>query len=211
MMRKSGQSARKKISSILIVTGLLLIAAALFLTGFNLYDEHRAERSVDHVLEQMKPQETPVLREGEIPDYILNPDMEMPVETIDGRDYIGTLEIPSLDLELPVLSEWNYPNLRVAPCRYTGSAYQGNLIIAAHNYPSHFGNLKHLQEGEMVRFTDVDGNRFTYKVVVRETLEPTAIDEMQSEEDGAWDLTLFTCTIGGQSRVTVRCVQVEEP
>ena len=211
MMRKSGQRARKKVSSILIVTGLLLIAAALFLTGFNLYDEHRAERSVDHVLEQMKPQETPVLREGEIPDYLLNPDMEMPVEKIDGRDYIGTLEIPSLDLVLPVLGNWNYPNLRVAPCRYTGSAYQGNLIIEAHNYPSHFGNLKHLQEGEMVRFTDVDGNRFTYQVVVRETLEPTAIDEMQSEEDGAWDLTLFTCTIGGQSRVTVRCVQVEEP
>lgn len=211
MMRKSGQSARKKVSSILIVTGLLLIAAALFLTGFNLYDEHRAERSVDHVLEQMKPQETPVLREGEIPDYLLNPDMEIPVENIDGRDYIGTLEIPSLDLVLPVLGNWNYPNLRVAPCRYTGSAYQGDLIIAAHNYPSHFGNLKHLQEGEMVRFTDVDGNRFNYQVVVRETLEPTAIDEMQSEEDGAWDLTLFTCTIGGQSRVTVRCVQVEEP
>ena len=57
----------------------------------------------------------------------------------------------------------------------------------------------------------MDGNRFAYQVVVRETLEPTAIDEMQSEEDGAWDLTLFTCTIGGQSRVTVRCVQVEEP
>ena len=210
MMQKSGQRARKKVSSIFIITGLLLIAAALFLTGFNLFDEYRAERSVDSVLQQMMLQDTSVLREGEIPDYILNPDMEMPVETIDGLDYIGTLEIPSLDLELPVLSEWNYPNLRVAPCRYVGSAYQGNLIIAAHNYPSHFGNLKHLQEGEMVRFTDVDGNRFAYQVVVRETLEPTAIDEMQSEEEGTWDLTLFTCTIGGQSRVTVRCVQVEE-
>lgn len=211
MMQKSGQRARKKVSSIFIITGLLLIAAALFLTGFNLFDEYRAERSVDSVLQQMMLQDTSVLREGEIPDYILNPDMEMPVETIDGLDYIGTLEIPSLDLVLPVLSEWNYPNLRVAPCRYVGSAYQGNLIIAAHNYPSHFGNLKHLQEGEIVRFTDVDGNRFTYKVVVRETLEPAAIEEMQSEEEGAWDLTLFTCTIGGQSRVTVRCVQVEEP
>lgn len=211
MRTQTGRKTRKKRSSILIFTGLLLIAAALLLTGFNLYEEHRAERSVDDILEQMNPQDPPVLREGEIPNYLLNPDMEMPVETIDGRDYIGTLEIPSLDLELPVLSEWNYPNLRVAPCRYTGSAYQGNLIIAAHNYPSHFGNLKHLQEGEMVRFTDVDGNRFHYQVVVRETLEPTAIDEMQSEEDGMWDLTLFTCTIGGQSRVTVRCVQVEEP
>lgn len=208
MREKSRRRAGRKKSSILIITGLLLITAALSLTIFNLYDEYRAEQSVNQVLSRMAPQEDTML-EGEIPDYLLNPAMEMPVETIDGRDYIGTLQIPSLDLKLPVLSSWNYPNLRVAPCRYTGSAYQGNLIIAAHNYPSHFGNLKHLQEGETVLFTDADGNRFTYQVVVRETLEPTAIDEMESEEDGAWDLTLFTCTIGGQSRVTVRCVQVE--
>ena len=208
MREKSRRRAGRKKSSILIITGLLLITAALSLTIFNLYDEYRAEQSVNQVLSRMAPQEDTML-EGEIPDYLLNPAMEMPVETIDGRDYIGTLQIPSLDLKLPVLSSWNYPNLRVAPCRYTGSAYQGNLIIAAHNYPSHFGNLKHLQEGETVLFTDEDGNRFTYQVVVRETLEPTAIDEMESEEDGAWDLTLFTCTIGGQSRVTVRCVQVE--
>ena len=208
MREKSRRRAVRKKSSILIITGLLLIAAALSLTIFNLYDEYRAEQSVNQILSRMAPQEDTLL-EGEIPDYLLNPAMEMPVETIDGRDYIGTLQIPSLDLKLPVLSSWNYPNLRVAPCRYTGSAYQGNLIIAAHNYPSHFGNLKHLQEGETVLFTDADGNRFTYQVVVRETLEPTAIDEMESEEDGAWDLTLFTCTIGGQSRVTVRCVQVE--
>ena len=208
MREKSRRRAGRKKSSILIIPGLLLITAALSLTIFNLYDEYRAEQSVNQVLSRMAPQEDTML-EGEIPDYLLNPAMEMPVETIDGRDYIGTLQIPSLDLKLPVLSSWNYPNLRVAPCRYTGSAYQGNLIIAAHNYPSHFGNLKHLQEGETVLFTDADGNRFTYQVVVRETLEPTAIDEMESEEDGAWDLTLFTCTIGGQSRVTVRCVQVE--
>ncbi|MCI6013115.1 MAG: sortase [Firmicutes bacterium] len=208
MREKSRRRAVRKKSSILIITGLLLIAAALSLTIFNLYDEYRAEQSVNQILSRMAPQEDTLL-EGEIPDYLLNPAMEMPVEIIDGRDYIGTLQIPSLDLKLPVLSSWNYPNLRVAPCRYTGSAYQGNLIIAAHNYPSHFGNLKHLQEGETVLFTDADGNRFTYQVVVRETLEPTAIDEMESEEDGAWDLTLFTCTIGGQSRVTVRCVQVE--
>ena len=208
MREKSRRRAGRKKSSILIITGLLLITAALSLTIFNLYDEYRAEQSVNQILSRMAPQEDTLL-EGEIPDYLLNPAMEMPVEIIDGRDYIGTLQIPSLDLKLPVLSSWNYPNLRVAPCRYTGSAYQGNLIIAAHNYPSHFGNLKHLQEGETVLFTDADGNRFTYQVVVRETLEPTAIDEMESEEDGAWDLTLFTCTIGGQSRVTVRCVQVE--
>ena len=60
-----------------------------------------------------------------IPDYVLYPNMEMSVETINGIDFIGVLRIPTLELELPVISEWNYPNLKSAPCRYSGSAYHG--------------------------------------------------------------------------------------
>ena len=52
----------------------------------------------------------------------------------------------------------------------------------------------------------MDGNLFTYEMAERETLMPTSVEEMTS---GDWDLTLFTCTVGGQSRVTVRCTLVE--
>ena len=52
---------------------------------------------------------------------------------------IGILEIPALDLNL-VISSWSYSSLRLAPCRYSGSAYKGDLVIAAHNYQSHFGD-----------------------------------------------------------------------
>ena len=196
-----------KKGSIFIIIGLLLLVAALLLTCFNLYDQFRGERSVDNIMDKMilKNREHS-LQEGEIPDYILNPDMEMPVETIDGRDFIGTLEIPSLNLNLPIISQWSYGNLRVAPCRYDGSAYKNDMILAAHNYPSHFGNLKYLKEGEYVIFTDADGNKFTYTAVVRETLMPTAVNEMLSKDEEDWDLTLFTCTVGGRSRVVVRCV-----
>ncbi len=44
------------------------------------------------------------------------------------------------------------------------------------------------------------------EVILRETRTPAAMEEMES---GDWDLTLFTCTIGGACRVTVRCQQVE--
>ena len=79
-------------------------------------------------------------------------------------------------------------------------------MLAAHNYNSHFGKLKNLHQGDRVIFTDVDGNVFTYEVAVKETLRPTAVEEMTS---GQWPLTLFTCTIGGSYRVTIRCEQVE--
>ena len=203
---------KRKKGSLLITLGLLLIAAALGLTAWNLYDEHRAEQSVSQVVEQLDqilpPAPDPDFQTIEVPDYVLNPDMERPVETIDGQNYIGVLSIPALELELPIISEWSYPRLKTAPCRYTGSVYKNDMIIAAHNYASHFGNLKYLQEGDEVAFTDMDGNVFRYEVALQETLQPTAITEIQQ---GDWDLTLFTCTIGGAYRVTVRCQRTDDP
>ena len=197
--------------------GLLLLAAALFLTVYNLWSDAMASISANMVLEQLNPdiQENssmslPVLPSGEslneayIPDYILNPKMDMPEEEVDGQKYVGVLKIPNLSLELPVISSWSYPSLKIAPCRYAGSAYLNNMVIAAHNYYSHFGYLKDLSPGDKVTFTDVDGNVFQYEVAVLEILSPFAVEEMTN---GDWDLTLFTCTVGGQSRVTVRCVQ----
>lgn len=198
----------------LIIMGLLLIAAALFLTVFNLYEEQRAaersRRALMELLARMRASlsEEPVETEPVIPDYILNPYMDMPTNEVDGHAYIGILAIPDLELELPVMSEWSYPNLKISPCRYTGSAYLDNMVIAAHNYARHFGRLKELSGGETVIFTDADGNRFTYEVALVETLMPADVEEM---ENGEWDLTMFTCTVGGSWRVTVRCDRTAEP
>ena len=78
----------------------------------------------------------------EVPDYMLYPEQEMPVSEIGGQDYIGILEIPSLQISLPVMSQWSYKNLKTAPCRYYGSAYKENMVIAGHNHRAHFGGLR---------------------------------------------------------------------
>lgn len=188
--------------------GLLLIAAALLLTGYNLWDERRASTAASQVLAQMPepsqdpPPSAPEPGEQEIPDYILDPDREMPTVEIDGNEYVGTLEIPALDLSLPVMGGWSEAKLKTAPCRYSGSAYRGNFVIAGHNYRTHFGPLSRVSVGDQVTFTDVDGNVFSYAVEEVQILGPTAVAEMCSDE---WDLSLFTCTLGGQTRLTVRC------
>ena len=203
---------RKKKGTWLMTGGLLLIAAALFLTCFNLWDERRATNSAGEALrelEAVRPEEAEATEPGEaeIPAYLLDPGREMPAVEVDGGRYIGVLEVPSLGLELPVMETWSYPNLRVAPCRYSGSAYQDDMIVAAHNYKTHFGQLKELRPGDEVRFTDTEGNVFRYAVAELETLGKYDVEEMTS---GDWDLTLFTCTYGGQSRVTVRCQPMAE-
>ena len=190
------------------------MTAAVLLLVYNLWDGHRARESEEAILaeylqENKKASESPDASDKEdeqnIPDYILNPDMDMPEYTLKSLGdvaCIGILEIPALNLELPVISSWSYSSLRLAPCRYSGSAYKGNLVIAAHNYQSHFGGLRTLPEGSEVFFTDAVGNRFSYYVAVTEALTPWRVDDMTS---GEWPLTLFTCTLDSQNRVTVRC------
>lgn len=190
------------------------MTAAVLLLVYNLWDGHRARESEEAILaeylqENKKASESPDASDKEdeqnIPDYLLNPDMDMPEYTLSSLGdvaCIGILEIPALDLELPVISSWSYSSLRLAPCRYSGSAYKGDLVIAAHNYQSHFGGLRTLPEGSEVFFTDAVGNRFSYYVAVTEALTPWSVDDMTS---GEWPLTLFTCTLDSQNRVTVRC------
>lgn len=146
-----------------------------------------------------------VEKEEEIPDFQLNPAMDMPVQEVDGQQYIGIINLEDISISLPVISDWDYEKLKLAPCRYSGSAYQAGFVIMAHNFVGHFGNLDDLTYGSFVTFTDMDGNVFKYQVTDIEVLEHTDVEYMKND---AWDLTLFTCTLSGTSRVTIRCVKV---
>ena len=135
------------------------------------------------------------------------------ITELNGWDYIGYLSIPSIGLELPVMSQWSYAGLKIAPGRYSGSTYADNMVVCAHNYAKHFSPIKWLTEGAQVYFTDMDGMRWTYEVSYVENLQPTQIEEMteKTEESDEWDLTLFTCTTGGSARCAVRCVRTSYP
>ncbi len=94
--------------------GILLLSAALLLFLYNVWDSRRAEQNVEVILQEYEKEEQKILEDGsavdgDIPDYQLDPEKEMPeiaLESANGAACIGTLEIPSLDLTLPVMSEW---------------------------------------------------------------------------------------------------------
>ena len=187
--------------------GKICLLFALLLHLYNIYDNMNQDQNQKQILEQYlqknnRQQDTSLIQ---IPDYLLNPEMEMPevsLPELEGAGCIGILEIPSINIKLPVLSTWSYSLLKKAPCRYTGSIYLDNMVIAAHNSEAHFKKISNLQEGDIVTFTDAVGNVFTYSVAGIELLQPDEVDNMTN---GQWPLTLFTCTYGGASRVTVRC------
>lgn len=188
--------------------GVALVAVAVVLTGYNILDDNRAAQASGEMWCEIESQLAAAEESAtqlDMPEHVLYPEMEMPVVEIDGISYVGTLEIPMCNLALPVIDELSDPNLKIAPCRYSGSAYKNNLILAGHNYKSQFGQLKKLSVGDEIIFIDMAGNAFLYQVMAQEVLEPTEVMEMKT---GDWDLTLFTCTYGGQKRIAVRCMLV---
>lgn len=201
---------RKSIFDLLILAGVLLMLSAAGLTAYNLYTEgaagDTAAETMDTLTESVAENAAHQLPEA-IPDYELYPEMDMPEETINGLNYIGYLSIPVLELNLPVITESTMPNLRVAPCRFSGSAYLENMVIGAHNYNTHFGRLKELNYGDRLAFTDMDGNMFAYEVADIEVLQPDQADYLQN---GEYPLSLYTCTIGGRTRLTIRCSAAAE-
>lgn len=203
---------RNKGRFLLVCVGVICLVSACLLSYYNIYEDQAAGDAVrpvvatlDVVAAEARENEERIIEAAElpvVPNYEVDPNREMPEKEVDGHLYIGTLRIPALELELPVISQWNYRELKKAPCRYFGSVYTNDLIIAAHNYRSHFGNLYKLVSGDQVLFTDMEGNEFVYEVDNIETIGKYQVEDMEA---GDWDLTLFTCTVGGENRVTVRC------
>jgi sortase A len=205
-----------------MVCGLILIVLAGVLLFYNIQSDRKAQQQSAQALSRLtqeveektadtssedttditQSEDSEQIEPVQVPAYVSNPEIEMPTVDIEGNAYIGWLNIPALSLSLPVMSQWSYANLKIAPCRYSGSAYLENMVIAAHNYDSHFGRIKNLAIGDEIDFTDADGNEFTYQVAEIEQLSPFEIKAMQ---ESGYPLTLFTCTIGGSYRVAVRC------
>lgn len=198
---------RKTVGTLLILLGVLLVLIASVMIGSNLLAQSRAGENAQAALEALEiPSVSEAPAPAQKPHYQLNPEMGMPEKEIDGIAYIGMLELTTLDLRLPVISSTTGSYLQIAPCRFSGSAYLNNLVIGAHNYADHFGRIGDLSYGDLIHLTDMDGNVFSYQVVDIEILQPEQAEALCA---GEWPLTLYTCTPGGTTRLTVRCDAVQ--
>lgn len=212
----------KKAGIAIIILGAVLILSALLLFCYNRRQADEAGQIAGSLMSELESwmqeqktlpvteitEESPALavtEEAAPTDAAQNP--EMPVVSINGYAYVGYVEIPALELKLPVLSQWDYSRLQIAPCRQLGSSRTDDLVIAAHNYLAHFGRLGELSEGDTVVFTDMENIVNTYSVAKIETIDPY---DVGSVLNSTFDLVLYTCTTGGGSRVAVFCNRLAE-
>lgn len=188
---------------ILVIIGVFLILISLTMTVYNKYEDLKAGKDANETLNIIKNE---ITSQKHVVDTLPTDEVrEMKTININGDEFIGTITIPSINLELPVLSKFSNSNLKKAPCRYYGNLFTNDLIICAHAYETFFANLNKLKQNDLIIFTDVDGNIYTYEVLEVEVLKETDVEKMVNNE---FDLTLYTCTYDNTGRVTVRCNRV---
>ena len=202
----------KKTRILIISLGCCCIIAAAVLTLYNQWTSKKAADEADRLttsffdmLEAAAPkpnEETPDVDEFLDENEPTGTEEEPVTVSVGGYEVCGSISITKIGVELAVISDWSYTNLNISACRYRGTP-DNRMIVMAHNYNKHFGRLSSMAAGDAVRFTGVDGTVYDYEVTGTETLAGNQLREVVS--GGEWDLTLFTCTYGGENRVVVRC------
>ena len=130
--------------------------------------------------------------------------------TEDGKKYntVGTINIPSINVNYPILSETSDSLLKVSVCKFWGSDPNevGNLCIAGHNYRNtrFFSKVPNLVVGDMIEITDLTGKTLQYAVYDKYTVDPTDVSCTSQLTNGKKIVTLITCTNDNKQRVIVQ-------
>lgn len=203
---------RKHSSFVLLLLGAALLCAALLLAAKNRREETSAGEAAAALLVQAEqtiaqhaapPAAVPTPAPSSAAEETLSPSPSAsPSAAPEGPAFLGVLSVPAVSLTVPVLAEWSYYHLTLAPCRDCGSVETGDLVIAAHNYDTHFGRLSRIAPGDSVYFTDMAGSTTEYAAASVEQRDPS---DAEGVRDSGYPLVLYTCSWDCTARVTVFC------
>lgn len=132
--------------------------------------------------------------------------------TYKGYKVIGTISIPSINVEYPILEENTSETLKVAIVavypqddRINAVNKTGNLVLWGHNYKNgtFFSDIGKLTTGAKVYIKDISGNKLEYQVY--NNYETTDSDMTYATRDtkGAKEITLSTCSNEAGKRIIV--------
>ena len=188
---------RSKGFSVLLVTlGILLLAAAAALLGMRLTREKQGAADIPslvEIIEAALPERSAGVMENRA-------DSTMAAVEIDGIDVIGLLELPGRGIKLPVGAEWDSSQQGFRPAKFSGSVYDGTLIVGGSSEAGNFDFADQLDAGEEVTFTDMTGRIFRYTVRKISHADNARADTLAGAEDM---LTLFVKKNG--AFLIVRC------
>lgn len=195
------------------------------------YDRNKSEEVSKEILQEISFQDTTKLVDEEVIVVRLNaipeeknvtttqvvqieqkievPD-EQKLTASDGTIYytIGVINIPSINVNYPILSTYTDELLKIAPCRFHGPNPNevGNLCIAGHNYKNSkfFSKVPNLKLGDKIEITDLSGRMLTYTVYDKFIVNPDELECTSQLTNGNKEITLITCTNDNKQRHIIK-------
>lgn len=153
---------------------------------------------------------------------VATPETKKTVQTTDdGYNYttVAVVEIPSLGLSYPVLdgqantTEETEALLKISPTKFWGPSPNkvGNFCIVGHNYRNSkfFSKVPTMENGEIIKITDLDGKTIKYEVYNKYTVDPTDVNCTSQLTNGKREITLITCTDDSKQRVIIKAIEVK--
>ena len=174
--------------------GLLVIAAAVLMAWqWGIHDAQQQAATYVGTLRTLIP--TP---QSAVPEQ--RRDNAMPVLSIEGIDFIGILEMPRYGSALPVCRDWG--EISKYPCCLSGSVYDRTIQIGGTSQKGQYDFYREISAGDTVFFTDMEGNRYTYKVTNIRYEKHADQTALQREESA---LTLFIKNVYAFEYMIVFC------
>ncbi len=146
----------------------------------------------------------------EVPEEVPETPPIQVTTSADGTQYytIGTINIPSIGVNYPILSETTTELLKISPCKFWGADPNqvGNFCIVGHNYRNRlfFSKVPTLENGSIIEITDLSGVTVSYAVYDKYTVDPDNTDCTSQRTNGRREITIITCTDDGSQRVVVK-------
>lgn len=173
---------KKLITKILFWLGIALIIASLIIVLYSHISASKANEANSRTVSALNSL-MPETHNGFFDDRT---DTSMPTVELKKMDYIGIIEIPLYNSKLPVAAKWSNREAEKTPCRYSGSVYDGSLIIGASETQFEWADI--ISIGEKITFTDMTGAVFSYNISDIEVSDKADTDTLLSE---SFDLSIF--------------------
>lgn len=127
-------------------------------------------------------------------------------------EIIGLIEIPSINISYPILSNSSKELLKISVCRFSGPLPNriGNLCIAGHNYRNSlmFSKLYKLNIKDSIFITDLNDLKLEYIIYEKYTVKENNLNCTNNTNNT--ELTLITCNDYNNSERIVVKAKVKE-
>ncbi len=206
-MKKESLSIGKTLKVILIVTLILTALISIGAIAYAKISEKTEENKVNQVpnifgkqldllFQVMEQNKLSTLKVIEV---------NMP-EKKGNYNILGEIEIPKINVKMYILDKTTNDSLNLSVTRFWGNGIHeaGNFSIIGHNYKGMFRDLKELEIGDTFTLVDRTGRICTYVIYDIYIVEPDDVSCIEDTLLGQREVTLITCTTGGEKRLILK-------